>query len=345
MLPQRGSRGCCCKASSGLCQRLCSHGTGFLHFLQRKLLNSLYLMFKWTTGTETPAPSFPCSKEQQEQQAQAVSPASPQWGQEGNASPAPLPQAGQIWGIITHTPHLAAGNRTQHWGSTSTTPQPGQNQPRGQQGWVIQGTATLISSQTSRITACEGCLESSNMVSVPTASQGCSTTALQGLTQPSCSSGIPREGLWERSQLGLAMGAWDTHPAWPHSPCRNPATRMSCLKTAFAAASLEFSPPSPSPCSTGISTKRQGSIMKRFICSRRFKSPLCASQQGQQSPAPVRQRSPLGLAQSQSHFHTELTLICLLNNFSTRWLELICDLGWDGSCWQVPPLNHHEQIV
>lgn len=51
MLLQRGSRGCCCKASSGLCQRLCSHGAGFLHFLQRKLLNSLYLMFKWTTGT------------------------------------------------------------------------------------------------------------------------------------------------------------------------------------------------------------------------------------------------------------------------------------------------------
>lgn len=140
------------------------------------------------------------------------------------------------------------------------------------------------------------------------------------------------------------MGEWDTHPTWPHGSCRNPATRTSCLKRAFAAASLEFYPPSPSPCSSGISTKRQGSITKRFICSRRFKSPLCASQQGQQSPAPVRQRSPLGLAQSQSHFHTELTLNCLLNNFSTRWLELICDLGWDGSCWQVPPLNHHEQM-
>lgn len=138
--------------------------------------------------------------------------------------------------------------------------------------------------------------------------------------------------------------AWDTHPTWPCSSYRNPATRTSWLKTAFAAARMEFYPPSPSPCSTGVSTKRQGSIMKRFICSRRFKSPLCASQQGQQSPAPVRHHGPLGLAQSQSHFHAELALICLLNNFSTRWLELISDLGWDGSCWQVPPLNHHEQI-
>lgn len=66
--------------------------------------------------------------------------------------------------------------------------------PQGQPGWVIQGTAALISSQNSRITACQGCLESSNMVSVPTASQGCSTMPLRGVTQHPCSSGTPREG-------------------------------------------------------------------------------------------------------------------------------------------------------
>lgn len=142
MLLQRGSRGCCCKASSGLCQRLCSHGAGFLHFLQRKLLNSLYLMFKWTTGTETPAPSFPRSKEQQEQQARAVCPLqAPGQGQEGSASPRqqPLcpkqgcpgtqPRAGRPGGPPLHTPHSAAGNRTQHPAPRAAPPQ-----PRSQQG-------------------------------------------------------------------------------------------------------------------------------------------------------------------------------------------------------------------
>lgn len=49
---------------------LCSHRAVFLHFLQRKLLNSLYLMPNGTTGTETPAPSFPRGRERREQQAQ-----------------------------------------------------------------------------------------------------------------------------------------------------------------------------------------------------------------------------------------------------------------------------------
>lgn len=80
--------------------------------------------------------------------------------------------------------------------------------PQGQPGWVIQGTAALISSQNSRITACQGCLESSNMVSVPTASQGCSTTPLRGVTQHPCSSGTPREG-------GFGIGqSWE----WPAGP-------------------------------------------------------------------------------------------------------------------------------
>lgn len=34
-------------------------------------------------------------------------------------------------------------------------------------------------------------------------------------------------------------------------------------------------------------------------------------------------------------------MTCLLNNFSTGWLELISDLRQDCSCWQVPPLIHH----
>lgn len=221
MLLQRGSRGCCCKASSGICQRLCSHGTGFLHFLQRKLLNSLYLMFKWTTGTETPAPSFPCSKEQQEQQAGSVCPLQALGeGQEGNASPQqqPLcPKQGTSGGS-----HPSFGCREQdtapgHGGSTPTAPQlprHAQSSPRGQPGWVIQGRAALISSQSSRITACQGCLESSNMVSVPTASQGCSTTPLRGLTQHPCSSGMPGEG-------GLGKGRAGNGP-WVHGTLIQP---------------------------------------------------------------------------------------------------------------------------
>lgn len=63
---------------------MCSQRAVFLHFLQRKLLNSLYLMLNWTTGTETPAPSFPRGRERQ---AQSVRP--PQAPREGQGGPWP----------------------------------------------------------------------------------------------------------------------------------------------------------------------------------------------------------------------------------------------------------------
>lgn len=81
-------------------------GAAFLHFLQRKLLNSLYLIFKWTTGTETPAPSFPHSREQQEQQPRAVCPLQRDRG----TMPAPAEGQGH-----NASPRQGTGNRTQHW--------------------------------------------------------------------------------------------------------------------------------------------------------------------------------------------------------------------------------------
>lgn len=304
-------------------------------------------MFKWTTGTETPAPSFPCSKEQQEQQARAVCPLQALGeGQEGNASPQQSTSGGSHPSFGCREQDTAPG----HGGSTSTAPQACTEEPQGPAGMGNPGKSRSNQQPNQPDYSLPRVLRKQQYGVCPHSQPGLQhntpswahTTLLQ--RRDAQGRGFGKGQSWEWPTGACEHSARDTHPTWPRSSCRNPATRTSCLKTAFAAASLEFHPPSPSPCSSGISTKRQGSITKRFICSRRFKSPLCASQQGQQSPAPVRQHGPLGLAQSQSHFHTELAPNCLLNNFSTRWLELICDLGWDGSCWQVPPLNHHEQM-
>lgn len=202
-----------------------------------------------------------------------------------------------------------------HLGVTGRSAPPstaaGTEQPRR----VIRGTAALISGQNSRITARQGCLESSNMVSVPAASTRCphrlANRALgtmpershRGVTQRRAVLGLPGTGVWERSELGTAerVQPTDTDELPAIQVMQNPATSALCLEIAVCSQQHQIlAPNGASPCTAGVSTKRWGSIIQCLIC---FKSSLFVfSHRGQPNPSPVRHHGPLDPAHPQPAF-------------------------------------------
>lgn len=146
-----------------------------------------------------PLPS-PSAKSSRNSSLGCLSPASPRRGTGGQSQcqQQPLcPKQDRPGGSAL--PALLWLQGTGH--STSPAPQA----RRGQPGWVIQGTATLISS---RITAClsEGAQKAAIWCLCPQPARA-QLSSPSGLTQHSCSSGMVRAG---NGQQGLAMDAWST---------------------------------------------------------------------------------------------------------------------------------------